>query len=116
MDLATLKNKTFPFYAARENGRYNHFYKNICASLCSLVGRKEADFSKITVVISGEVDLTQDAHFYDGQLCGFYDFEKEELSGSYIYNSFLQTQVCFPYAPESYHSKKGLFVTLEVID
>lgn len=109
-----LKEKQFTFFATKENERYEHFMKTVHPAHCELIGVEMKDFEEVNVEIINEIDLNADAHAYDGQLCGFYDFAKEDLSGSYIYNSFMQTQVCFPYAPESYHSKRGLFVLLNV--
>lgn len=104
------------FYAVKEDGKFNHFYKTIHPAICNLIGKSIDDFRAVDVTIEDEINLDRDAHFYNGVLCGFYDFEKDELSGAYIYNSFLQTQVCFPYSPETYHQKSGLFVTLKVTE
>lgn len=109
-----MRDRIFYFYAIMGSRGYQHFYTNLHPAICSIIGHKIEDFVRVKVTIKDEIDLDADSSIYNGVYCGFYDFKKDELSGTYIFNSLLLTQVCFPYELKKYHRESGLFVTLSV--
>jgi len=104
-------NGKFVFFAIEEKGVFKYFCeKKPKGPAAMLYGYKPKDFIKVEVKIKGVADLNK-MNSFNGKYCGFYDKRKEDLAGAYIFNSLIQTAVCFSSYPKKEH---GEFVELEV--
>lgn len=111
-----IRNTYHEAYAFKsKDGFFTDFTVRVNKNIALIYGRKEEDYIKVSLKILDRIDWNKDTKSYGGCLCGFYDLEKNELMLSSVWNSLLQTIVCFPYNPKVYEKKnKGFFVLLEM--
>jgi hypothetical protein len=103
--------KKYIKYAVKKSDRYHYFCnKKPDQTVASLYGYNQEDFVKLSIEIIEEISIN-DMEKYQGVLTGFYDIIRDELSGAFIFNSLVQTSVCF----ETYPTKEyGSFVKLKL--
>ncbi len=115
-DKAKIEGKTYDVFCFFEDGSFDSFSQS--NRFASLYGKKDEDFIPVRVEVVSVIDtlgLTSEGKKkFNDVYCGYYDFEKDEMSTSFIYSSLICTQLCFSSWSEPIKSFRGAFVELKV--